>query len=60
MVRFTEAVLTWWRINGNTFPTWALAARIVFAIRCKEAELGLHDGGPIDLHMDNKSGIDVT
>jgi hypothetical protein len=29
---FTEAVLTWWRINGNTFPTWALAARIVFAI----------------------------
>ena len=29
--KFTEDVLTWWRINGNQFPTWALAARMVFA-----------------------------
>ena len=29
---FTESVLKWWRINGKSFPTWALAARISFAI----------------------------
>ena len=25
-------ILSWWRSNGSTFPAWALAARIVFAI----------------------------
>ena len=28
---YTEAMLTWWRTNGRSFPAWALAARIVFA-----------------------------
>ena len=28
---YTEAMLTWWRTNGGSFPVWALAARIVFA-----------------------------
>ena len=28
---YTEAMLTWWRTNGGSFPAWALAARIVFA-----------------------------
>ena len=28
---YTEAVLDWWRANGNSFPAWALGARIVFA-----------------------------
>ena len=25
-------MLTWWRVNGRSFPAWALAARVVFAI----------------------------
>ena len=25
---YTEAMLTWWRTNGGSFPAWALAARI--------------------------------
>ena len=25
-------MLAWWRTHGSTFPLWALAARIVFAI----------------------------
>ena len=29
---FTNALLTWWRTNGKTFPAWALAARVAFAI----------------------------
>ena len=29
---YSEAVLKWWRSNGNAFPAWALAARIVFAM----------------------------
>ena len=29
---YTEAILTWWRVNGNGFPAWAEAARIVFAL----------------------------
>ena len=29
---FTEALLRWWRTNGKSFPVWALAARIGFAI----------------------------
>ena len=28
---YTEAVLDWWRANGNSFPAWALSARIIFA-----------------------------
>ena len=28
---YTDAILTWWRTNGSSFPAWALAARIVFA-----------------------------
>ena len=29
---YSEAILEWWRTNSSTFPAWALAARIVFAI----------------------------
>ena len=29
---FTNALLTWWRTNGKSFPAWALAARVAFAI----------------------------
>jgi len=29
---YTDAILTWWRVNGGQFKAWALAARIVFAI----------------------------
>ena len=29
---YSTAILAWWRTNGNSFPTWALAARITFAI----------------------------
>lgn len=29
---FTDSLLTWWRINGKSFPAWAMAARIAFAI----------------------------
>ena len=32
MADYTKAVLSWWRANGGCFKTWALAARIVFAI----------------------------
>ena len=28
----SAAILSWWRTNGASFPAWALAARIVFAI----------------------------
>ena len=28
----SNAILAWWRDNCKTFPAWALAARIVFAI----------------------------
>ena len=28
----TQSCLEWWRTNSSTFPAWALAARIVFAI----------------------------
>ena len=30
--RYTEAVLRWWRHNNPAFPTWAKAARVVFAM----------------------------
>ena len=29
---FTEGVLLWWKHNSSRFPSWAIAARIVFAI----------------------------
>lgn len=29
---FTEEITNWWRTNGNSFPTWALAARITFSL----------------------------
>ena len=29
---FTTAILDWWRTNGNSFPAWAEAARITFAL----------------------------
>jgi hypothetical protein len=29
---YTEGILTWWRTNCGSFKSWALAARIVFAI----------------------------
>ena len=29
---YTNAVLKWWRTNGNSFPKWAMAARIAFAL----------------------------
>ena len=29
---FTAGVLAWWKMNHPQFPTWALAARIVFAL----------------------------
>ena len=29
---YTEALLKWWRVNGNKFPAWCLGTRIVFAI----------------------------
>ena len=28
----SDAILSWWRTNSSTFPAWALAARIVYAI----------------------------
>ena len=29
---YSTTILDWWRTNGNSFPAWALAARITFAI----------------------------
>ena len=29
---YSEKILDWWRTNGGSFPKWALAARIVFAL----------------------------
>ncbi len=29
---FTESILLWWRTNGRSFPKWAEAARIAFAL----------------------------
>ena len=34
---FTEELLKWWRTNGKTFPAWAEAARVVFAISANSA-----------------------
>ena len=30
--RLADAILGWWRDNSSTFPAWALAAHIVFAV----------------------------
>ena len=29
---FTNTILEWWRTNGNSFKTWALAAQITFGL----------------------------
>ena len=29
---YTDSILKWWRVNGNSFPAWAHAARVVFAL----------------------------
>ena len=29
---YSTDILAWWRVNGNSFPAWAFAARITFAI----------------------------
>ena len=29
---FTNDLLTWWRVNGKSFPAWAEAARVAFAM----------------------------
>mmetsp|Transcript_8882 Transcript_8882/g.28070 ORF Transcript_8882/g.28070 Transcript_8882/m.28070 type:complete len:292 (+) Transcript_8882:74-949(+) len=29
---YSEELLKWWRINGSSFPAWARAARVVFAL----------------------------
>mmetsp|Transcript_19461 Transcript_19461/g.58791 ORF Transcript_19461/g.58791 Transcript_19461/m.58791 type:complete len:110 (-) Transcript_19461:141-470(-) len=29
---FSDGVLDWWRANGESFPAWAEAARVAFAI----------------------------
>ena len=34
---FTDAILTWWRNNGDKFPAWREAARLVFAFNCSSA-----------------------
>ena len=32
MADYSDAILGWWRANGSSFPGWAIAARVVFAI----------------------------
>ena len=32
MSDYTDQVLKWWRTHGGSFPGWALAARIAFAL----------------------------
>jgi hypothetical protein len=29
---YTDSLLKWWRVNGTSFPSWAKAARIAFAL----------------------------
>ena len=31
---YSEKLLRWWRDNNPTIPTWAKAARMVFAMSC--------------------------
>ena len=37
MEEYTEFVLKWWRTHVPRFPTWAKAARIVFALPASSA-----------------------
>ena len=34
---YTEKVLLWWRQSGQAFPTWSLAARMVFSLSASSA-----------------------
>ena len=34
---YTAALLKWWKHNHPTVPTWAKAARIIFAMSCTSA-----------------------
>ena len=34
---YTADLLKWWKINHPTIPTWAMAARIVFAFTSSSA-----------------------
>ena len=34
---YSESVLAWWRTNGGSFKSWALAARIVFGFSVNSA-----------------------
>jgi len=36
--RFTEDVLSWWRVNGSKIPTWSKCARIGFAYKPSSAQ----------------------
>ena len=64
-----EAAISWGSKKQITVALSSCEAEIVAASEaCKEAvhlsglatELGLHDGSPVDLHMDNQSGIAVA
>ena len=64
-----RAAVSWGSKKQKTVALSSCEAEIVAASEAgKDAvhlsrlstELGLHDGSPIDLHMDNKSGIDVA
>lgn len=37
VAHFTDDVLQFWRLNSSSLPSWARAARIVFAISCNSA-----------------------
>ena len=37
MGEYTESLLKWWRSNCPRFPTWAIAARIIFAMQPSSA-----------------------
>ena len=34
---YTDELLLWWRVNNPQFPTWAVAARIIFALNPSSA-----------------------
>ena len=64
-----EAAISWGSKKQVSVALSSCEAEIVAASEaCKEAvhlsglttELGLHDGSPVDLHMDNQSGIAVA
>ena len=37
MQEYTIALLKWWKLNHPTIPTWAKAARMIFAMMCSSA-----------------------